>query len=151
MQRTATLLGAAVTLTLTSIFAFAQPAAGALVAPAAPTPSAAPAVDGPTYAVRLRDLEARIEELKELKLRESFKRRLVLAQCTVKGGRPSWGARPKPPQHPGCVVDPKKPFDPRTPMNVELVETLSEPNGRSLPGSVVGEVPLKPSHPTSTK
>ncbi|WP_437851272.1 hypothetical protein [Sorangium sp. So ce363] len=70
------------------------PAAGATAAtaaPAAPTSApaagavAAPAMDGPTYAVRLRDLEQRIDELKE-QIRRSHTRLSLLSDTILSGG-----------------------------------------------------------------
>ncbi|WP_437808403.1 hypothetical protein [Sorangium sp. So ce1078] len=52
------------------------PAAGA---------AAAPAMDGPTYAVRLRDLEQRIDELKE-QIRRSHTRLSLLSDTILSGG-----------------------------------------------------------------
>lgn len=67
------------------------PAPGA-VAPGAPTkagapaaPAAAPPMDGPTYAVRLRDLEQRIDELKE-QIRRSHTRLSLLSDTILSGG-----------------------------------------------------------------
>lgn len=91
--------------------ASATPAAGASAAPAAsgttpmltagpsgaaggsapvPSPAAAPAgsahgMDGPTYAVRLRDLEQRIDELKE-QIRRSHTRLSLLTDTILSGG-----------------------------------------------------------------
>ncbi|WP_437275695.1 hypothetical protein WME90_31200 [Sorangium sp. So ce375] len=67
------------------------PAAGAAAAPPAPTSApaasaaAAPAMDGPTYAVRLRDLEQRIDELKE-QIRRSHTRLSLLSDTILSGG-----------------------------------------------------------------
>ncbi|AGP39306.1 hypothetical protein SCE1572_35390 [Sorangium cellulosum So0157-2] len=63
----------------------AAPAAspGATAAPAAG--AAAPAMDGPTYAVRLRDLEQRIDELKE-QIRRSHTRLSLLSDTILSGG-----------------------------------------------------------------
>ncbi|AUX35332.1 MULTISPECIES: hypothetical protein [Sorangium] len=79
----------------------AAPAAGAAASPgttAAPAPAAspgataapaagaaAPAMDGPTYAVRLRDLEQRIDELKE-QIRRSHTRLSLLSDTILSGG-----------------------------------------------------------------
>ncbi|WP_437314267.1 hypothetical protein [Sorangium sp. So ce385] len=65
--------------------ATAAPAAspGATAAPAAG--AAAPAMDGPTYAVRLRDLEQRIDELKE-QIRRSHTRLSLLSDTILSGG-----------------------------------------------------------------
>lgn len=61
------------------------PATGAPgTAPAAGDP-AAPAVDGATYAVRLRDLEQRIDELKE-QIRRSHTRLSLLSDTILSGG-----------------------------------------------------------------
>ncbi|KYG01510.1 hypothetical protein BE20_52910, partial [Sorangium cellulosum] len=55
-------------------------------APAAPAAgAAAPAMDGPTYAVRLRDLEQRIDELKE-QIRRSHTRLSLLSDTILSGG-----------------------------------------------------------------
>ena len=48
-------------------------------------PAAAPAMDGPTYAVRLRDLEQRIDELKE-QIRRSHTRLSLLSDTILSGG-----------------------------------------------------------------
>ncbi|WP_437606125.1 hypothetical protein WMF20_34605 [Sorangium sp. So ce834] len=63
----------------------AAPAAspGATAAPAAG--AAAPGMDGPTYAVRLRDLEQRIDELKE-QIRRSHTRLSLLSDTILSGG-----------------------------------------------------------------
>ncbi len=72
----------------------APPAAGASTpAPASPgsTPVAAsdkpekPVMDGPTYAVRLRDLEARVDELKD-QIRRSHTRLALLSDTIMSGG-----------------------------------------------------------------
>jgi hypothetical protein len=75
----------------------AQPAGGQATTTAGPTaassgtPSAtaaaagAPAVDGPTYAVRLRDLEQRIDDLKE-QIRRSHTRLSLLSDTILSGG-----------------------------------------------------------------
>jgi len=52
---------------------------------AAPGAAAAPAMDGPTYAVRLRDLENRIDELKE-QIRRSHTRLSLLSDTILSGG-----------------------------------------------------------------
>ena len=76
--------------------ATASPSAGSPSgAGAAPQPGAAPtavaqpgaegAVDGPTYAVRLRDLEQRIDELKE-QIRRSHTRLSLLSDTILSGG-----------------------------------------------------------------
>jgi hypothetical protein len=54
---------------------------------AAPPPgaAAAPAMDGPTYAVRLRDLEQRIDDLKE-QIRRSHTRLSLLSDTILSGG-----------------------------------------------------------------
>jgi hypothetical protein len=49
------------------------------------TPGATAAVDGPTYAVRLRDLEQRIDELKE-QIRRSHTRLSLLSDTILSGG-----------------------------------------------------------------
>jgi hypothetical protein len=54
-------------------------------APAAGAPAQAPAMDGPTYAVRLRDLEQRIDELKE-QIRRSHTRLSLLSDTILSGG-----------------------------------------------------------------
>jgi len=56
---------------------------GALAAVAAPTTP--PPMDGPTYAVRLRDLEQRIDELKE-QIRHSHTRLSLLSDTILSGG-----------------------------------------------------------------
>jgi hypothetical protein len=67
------------------------PAAGAPPGKAGPAPVAAagpapaPAMDGPTYAVRLRDLEQRIDELKE-QIRRSHTRLSLLSDTILSGG-----------------------------------------------------------------
>jgi hypothetical protein len=68
----------------------APPAAppGAPAAPPGPAKAgapAAPAMDGPTYAVRLRDLEQRIDELKE-QIRRSHTRLSLLSDTILSGG-----------------------------------------------------------------
>jgi hypothetical protein len=69
----------------------AEPAAAPVPA-AAPTPAAAPGsspanpkLDGATYAVRLRDLEARVDELKE-QIRRSHTRLSLLSDTILSGG-----------------------------------------------------------------
>ena len=64
--------------------------AGKPLAPAGPgavaaAPTTAPAMDGPTYAVRLRDLEQRIDELKE-QIRRSHTRLSLLSDTILSGG-----------------------------------------------------------------
>ncbi|WP_437775656.1 hypothetical protein [Sorangium sp. So ce1097] len=74
--------------TAASPAATGAPSAGptAAGAPAAGTASApAPAMDGPTYAVRLRDLEQRIDELKE-QIRRSHTRLSLLSDTILSGG-----------------------------------------------------------------
>lgn len=61
----------------------AKPEAAPSIAPA-PKPSA-PAMDGSTYAVRLRDLEQRIDELKE-QIRRSHTRLSLLTDTILSGG-----------------------------------------------------------------
>ena len=76
----------------------ATPAAGAVVAPgaavvvapgaapvAAAAPAAAPAMDGSTYAIRLRDLEANVDELKD-RIRRSHTRLALLSDTILSGG-----------------------------------------------------------------
>ena len=76
----------------------AAPAPGASAAGAAPSapspaassasgaaPAAAPKLDGATYAVRLRDLEARVDELKE-QIRRSHTRLSLLSDTILSGG-----------------------------------------------------------------
>ncbi|MEO8178362.1 MAG: hypothetical protein ABI895_05970 [Deltaproteobacteria bacterium] len=68
--------------------AAAPPAALPPVAPAAKAPSVDAAkgnVDGATYAVRLRDLEARVDELKE-QIRRSHTRLSLLSDTILSGG-----------------------------------------------------------------
>ena len=61
-------------------------AAKQVATPGAPAaPGAAPAMDGPTYAVRLRDLEQRIDELKE-QIRRSHTRLSLLSDTILSGG-----------------------------------------------------------------
>ena len=60
-------------------------AAGPTAAAAASAPPVAPGVDGPTYAVRLRDLEQRIDELKE-QIRRSHTRLSLLSDTILSGG-----------------------------------------------------------------
>ncbi|KYF83443.1 hypothetical protein BE11_12915, partial [Sorangium cellulosum] len=52
---------------------------------ASPATAAAPAMDGPTYSVRLRDLEQRIDELKE-QIRRSHTRLSLLSDTILSGG-----------------------------------------------------------------
>lgn len=52
---------------------------------AAPIGSEKPAMDGPTYAVRLRDLEARVDELKD-QIRRSHTRLALLSDTILSGG-----------------------------------------------------------------
>jgi hypothetical protein len=66
--------------------------AAALAGPAAPgapgaaaAPAGAPPMDGPTYAVRLRDLEQRIDDLKE-QIRRSHTRLSLLSDTILSGG-----------------------------------------------------------------
>ncbi len=67
--------------------------AGDAGTPAMPTPGAAspstpsdkPVMDGPTYAVRLRDLEARVDELKD-QIRRSHTRLALLSDTILGGG-----------------------------------------------------------------
>ncbi|WP_438023267.1 hypothetical protein [Sorangium sp. So ce233] len=67
----------------------AAPSAGTAASPAtAAAPAggaAAPAMDGPTYSVRLRDLEQRIDELKE-QIRRSHTRLSLLSDTILSGG-----------------------------------------------------------------
>ncbi|MEJ7728799.1 MAG: hypothetical protein WKG00_06255 [Polyangiaceae bacterium] len=60
-------------------------AAPTAAATAAAATAAAPGVDGPTYAVRLRDLEQRIDELKE-QIRRSHTRLSLLSDTILSGG-----------------------------------------------------------------
>jgi hypothetical protein len=65
-----------------------EPGGGAAV-PGASVPAAAvtkPKLDGATYAVRLRDLEARVDELKE-QIRRSHTRLSLLSDTILSGGR----------------------------------------------------------------
>ncbi|XYH94467.1 hypothetical protein ACMHYB_42540 [Sorangium sp. So ce1128] len=62
----------------------ASPGAASATAAGAPT-AAAPAMDGPTYSVRLRDLEQRIDELKE-QIRRSHTRLSLLSDTILSGG-----------------------------------------------------------------
>lgn len=59
----------------------APPGPGQVAGP----PGPAPAMDGPTYAVRLRDLEQRIDELKE-QIRRSHTRLSLLSDTILSGG-----------------------------------------------------------------
>ncbi|MGK3986644.1 hypothetical protein WME99_26595 [Sorangium sp. So ce136] len=85
--------GASTAGTAASPGASGAPAAGTAASPgvagatAAGTPStaAAPAMDGPTYSVRLRDLEQRIDELKE-QIRRSHTRLSLLSDTILSGG-----------------------------------------------------------------
>lgn len=68
------------------------PAAASTAAPATPAPAASPApadasgsLDGATYVVRLRDLEQRIDELKE-QIRRSHTRLSLLSDTILSGG-----------------------------------------------------------------
>jgi hypothetical protein len=68
----------------------ASSSAGTQQAVAPPTGAAAsapskPAMDGPTYAVRLRDLEARVDELKD-QIRRSHTRLALLSDTIMSGG-----------------------------------------------------------------
>jgi hypothetical protein len=54
-------------------------------APGVAAPGGAPAMDGPTYAVRLRDLEQRIDDLKE-QIRRSHTRLSLLSDTILSGG-----------------------------------------------------------------
>ncbi len=63
----------------------AQPQEQAAPAPAAAKPASEPAVDGATYAVRLRDLETRVDELKE-QIRRSHTRLSLLSDTILSGG-----------------------------------------------------------------
>lgn len=69
--------------------AAAAPPAAAAAAPApgqpAPAAAGAPPMDGATYAVRLRDLEQRIDELKE-QIRRSHTRLSLLSDTILSGG-----------------------------------------------------------------
>ncbi len=53
--------------------------------PAAAVPTAAPAMDGATYTVRLRDLQQRIDQLKE-QIRRSHTRLSLLSETILSGG-----------------------------------------------------------------
>jgi hypothetical protein len=53
--------------------------------PGVAAPGGAPAMDGPTYAVRLRDLEQRIDDLKE-QIRRSHTRLSLLSDTILSGG-----------------------------------------------------------------
>ncbi|WP_437955421.1 hypothetical protein WME76_28390 [Sorangium sp. So ce119] len=63
----------------------ASPATAAAPAAGAAGTAAAPAMDGPTYSVRLRDLEQRIDELKE-QIRRSHTRLSLLSDTILSGG-----------------------------------------------------------------
>lgn len=67
----------------------AAPSGGATATPASPGPAVPipekPAMDGATYAVRLRDLEARVDELKE-QIRRSHSRLALLSDTILSGG-----------------------------------------------------------------
>jgi hypothetical protein len=108
MRRYATVLALALPLTL-PFAVMAQPKAGgdagapavraaaASAAPSTPGPassgaaapatagSAAPAMDGATYSVRLRDLEARVDELKD-QIRRSHTKLSLLSDTIMSGG-----------------------------------------------------------------
>ena len=62
-----------------------KPAAPVGPGAVAAAPSMAPPMDGPTYAVRLRDLEQRIDELKE-QIRRSHTRLSLLSDTILSGG-----------------------------------------------------------------
>ncbi len=57
----------------------------AAVSTAGPLVADKPAMDGPTYAVRLRDLEARVDELKD-QIRRSHTRLALLSDTILSGG-----------------------------------------------------------------
>ena len=61
------------------------PSGAAVAAGAATSPGEKPAMDGPTYAVRLRDLEARVDELKD-QIRRSHTRLALLSDTILSGG-----------------------------------------------------------------
>ncbi len=63
----------------TALSPVAGPSGAAVTAPAKP------AMDGPTYAVRLRDLEARVDELKD-QIRRSHTRLALLSDTIMSGG-----------------------------------------------------------------
>lgn len=63
----------------------ASPGAAGATAAGTPSTAAAPAMDGPTYSVRLRDLEQRIDELKE-QIRRSHTRLSLLSDTILSGG-----------------------------------------------------------------
>jgi hypothetical protein len=65
--------------------AAASPGDGGSTPTAAPTSSDKPAMDGATYAVRLRDLEARVDELKD-QIRRSHTRLALLSDTILSGG-----------------------------------------------------------------
>ncbi len=65
--------------------AAAAPAAGAPAAAAAPAAAGEKPMDGPTYAVRLRDLEASVDELKD-RIRRSHTRLALLSDTILSGG-----------------------------------------------------------------
>jgi hypothetical protein len=69
----------------TAIAGAGKPVAPAVPGAVAAVPTAAPAMDGPTYAVRLRDLEQRIDELKE-QIRRSHTRLSLLSDTILSGG-----------------------------------------------------------------
>lgn len=70
----------------TSTASTAGDAGAASTAAAGPTmPGAAPTMDGSTYAVRLRDLEARVDELKD-QIRRSHTRLALLSDTIMSGG-----------------------------------------------------------------
>ena len=63
----------------------APPSASTTAAPAATTSTAAQPLDGSTYVVRLRDLEQRVDELKE-QIRRSHTRLSLLSDTILSGG-----------------------------------------------------------------
>ncbi|MBP9111636.1 MAG: hypothetical protein KBF88_02455 [Polyangiaceae bacterium] len=67
--------------------ASAAPSASGSVAavPTAAAPAAAPSMDAQTYAVRLRDLESRVDELKD-QIRRSHRRLSLLSDTILSGG-----------------------------------------------------------------
>jgi uncharacterized low-complexity protein len=63
----------------------ADPKTGATTPTAAPSTATTPAVDGATYQVRLRELEQRVDELKE-QIRRSHTRLSLLSETILSGG-----------------------------------------------------------------
>ena len=69
----------------TTAAAASSSAAGPVAGGASTSPGEKPVMDGPTYAVRLRDLEARVDELKD-QIRRSHTRLALLSDTILSGG-----------------------------------------------------------------